>query len=627
MISLLAALLISASDTSRWVVTNHGRSAGELMVVRNGDSVVTRYIYRDRNRGTRLENRYRLARDGRFLAAEARPLRPDDTAGDVAERLELTGDVVRRDTATTRAESGGWYGLRFSSPWEMAASARYLLSRPARTAVTFGGTLRAELIADTTLRLGARRQRARLVILHGQPGSVPNGVWLDERGELLASDVQWFITVREEARALLPALRRIELRWRNAEGERVSARVRTASSKVVAITGGDLFDSETGLVRVGQTIVVENDRITQVGPAASVTVPQDATVIDARGKMVLPGMWDMHAHVQVSNQSYGSLIQLAQGITTARDLAADEDVAVSQRDRERAGKLASPRLVLAGFIEGPLAWAGPSEALTATESGARAWVAHYDSLGYKQIKLYNVLHPDLVPTIAAEAKKRGMKLSGHIPRGMSVRAAVSLGYDEIQHAAFLLSDFFPDSLYLPTMRAYSAVATAVAPTFDVDSPGMQALIAFLSQHRTVIDGTFNLWIGGGASSVGAGGSTNQQRADSTYVKLIRRLYEANVPLVAGTDNFTGATYHRELQMYALAGIPLARVLQIATIDAARFMGEERDYGSIATGKVADLVIVDGRPLDRLSDLSRTETVIRGGRVYRVADLKGAVAIP
>ncbi len=164
----------------------------------------------------------------------------------------------------------------------------------------------------------------------------------------------------------------------------------------------------------------------------------------------------------------------------------------------------------------------------------------------------------------------------------------------------------------------------MAPFFDVDSPGMTSLIEFLAAHHTVIDGTFNLWIGGGASVVGAGGSTNQAKADSAYLRLIRRLYEAGVPLVAGTDNSLGTTYRRELEMYERAGIPTPRVLQIATIDAARFMKDDREYGSVAVGKVADLIVVDGKPAERVADLAKVETVIRGGRLYRVSDLTEAV---
>jgi hypothetical protein len=217
-----------------------------------------------------------------------------------------------------------------------------------------------------------------------------------------------------------------------------------------------------------------------------------------------------------------------------------------------------------------------------------------------------------------------MLLSGHIPRGMSMQAAVALGYDEVQHAAFFFSNFFPDSLYLPRMRAYSQVATAVAPTFDVNSPGMTALIEYLAKRRTIIDGTFNLWIGGGGALVGAGGSGNQQKADSAYMQLIRRLYAAGVPLVAGTDNSAGTTYRRELEMYEKAGIPGPKILQIATIDAARLMKDDAEYGSIAVGKVADILVVAGKPAEHVSDLQKLEIVIRGGRYYKISDLLLAV---
>jgi imidazolonepropionase-like amidohydrolase len=421
--------------------------------------------------------------------------------------------------------------------------------------------------------------------------------------------------------ALLPAFRAIELKWRAAQGEALAKTAVTATNTHIAIINGDVFDSEAGVLRPAQTVLVRGDRIVAVGAAETVTIPAGATIIDAKGKTVMPGMWDMHGHTQVGQQSGLGLTQLANGLTTVRDMAADMDVAVSIRDRERAGKLATPRLVLAGFIEGPLAWAGPTEAIARDEAEARAWVSKYAANGYKQIKLYNVVHPDLIPTIAAEAKKHGMLLSGHIPRGISIEAAVALGYDEIQHAAFLFSNFFPDSLYLPSMRAYSQVATAVAPTFDVNSAGMTKLLDFLKARGTAIDGTFNLWIGGGGAIVGAGGSTNQMKADSAYMQLIRRLYAHGIPLIAGTDNSSGSTFRRELEMYEMAGIPAPRVLQIATIDAARFMKDAADYGSISVGKVADIIILNGKPSEKISELSKIETVLRAGRRYDVDTLR------
>lgn len=616
-----------AADTTRWIVSNHGREAGDLVVATTADSTVVRWVFTDRNRGTRVETRYRAGAKGEFTGGELRPVLVDGIAGDPTDRFEIVGDSVRYGVGAqvtrtmVKRAAGAYLGLRGGTPWEHAALARFLLAQPARSAsLLAGGTARAEVIADTTLRSGRVRQRARLVMVFRGAAPTPSGVWLDDTGALLATDVQWFITVRPDAVPFLPSLRAIELRWRNALGEAVARKVVTRVDGALVLKNGDLFDSERGIMVSRQTVVVRGDRIVAVGPAESTEVPAGATVIDATGKTIMPGMWEMHTHLQVANQSALSLIQLAQGLTTARDLASDIDVAVSQRDRERLGTLASPRIILGGFMEGPLKWAGPSEVVVSTEAQARAWVARYDSLGYRQIKLYNIMHPDLVPVIAAEAHKRGMLLSGHIPRGMSMQAAIGLGYDEVQHAAFFFSNFFEDSLYLPQMRAYSAVATAVAPAIDVNSEGMTALINYVRDHKTVIDGTFNLWIGGGASSVGAGGSRDQEKADSAYMTLIRRLYAAGVQLVAGTDNSAGTTYRRELEMYEKAGIPVPKILQIATIDAARFMKDAADYGSVSVGKVADILVVNGKPVERIGDLQKLETVIRAGRLYKVSDL-------
>jgi hypothetical protein len=200
---------------------------------------------------------------------------------------------------------------------------------------------------------------------------------------------------------------------------------------------------------------------------------------------------------------------------------------------------------------------------------------------------------------------------------MSVPVAVNLGFDEINHAAFLFSNFFQDSLYWPTMRPYSGVAAIVAPNYDVDSPEMTSLINFLKQKGTVIDGTFNLWMGAGALT-GQGNPGAVQ-----YGRLLKRLYEAGVPLVPGTDNNSGQTFILELELYQQSGIPAPSVLQIATIGSARVMKDDRDYGSIAPGKVADIIIVNGQPAERVSDLRNVEQVIRAGRVYEPKALRSA----
>ncbi|HEY6828180.1 MAG TPA: amidohydrolase family protein [Gemmatimonadaceae bacterium] len=633
MITLLLATILTVADSTVYPVLNHDRPAGSMVVTRRGDTTSVRFVFTDRNRGTRVFSRY-VIHDGRILSIENRPVLSDDRLGDPTSRVEMVGDSIRQWTPTrtvTEARKNDVYYATGFSPFDQVLLAQHLLKQPGHTAKLPGNsTAHLEIVKELSVPTSRGSERVRLVSIDRGFGPSPQMIWLDRDDNLFATEVSWFMTVKPGAEPALPALRRTEFAVRDAEAESLNKRLQKTTSGTVAIVNGDVFDSERGSMRPHTTVLVRGDRIVAVGPSDSVTVPQGATIIDAAGKTVMPGMWEMHGHMQLTSEGTSGPMQLSYGITTVRDLASDPDVAVSERDRAQAGVIASPHMVLAGFIEGPGKWAGPTPVLVRTEDEARQWVARYDSLGYKQIKVYNLVHPDLIPTIAAEAHKRGMRLSGHIPRGLSVPDAVQLGFDEVNHAAFLFSTFYQDSLYVPTMRAYSAVATAVAPNIDVDGPEMTRLIDVLKQRGTVIDGTFAVWITsagtGIGQAVGAGVPADAQKADANYMKLLKRLYDAGVPLVAGTDNFGSGSYDTELELYEKAGIPAPVVLQIATIGAAGVMKDDKDYGSLAAGKVADIIVVNGRPIDHVSDVRKVETVIRAGRVYDAQAIRVAMGL-
>lgn len=632
---LLSAIVVPALDTTSYVVLNHGRPAGQMLVIATADTVVVKYHHVDRNRGPRSEARYMVSR-GRVVAGQVwnLPLNSTVTAlGTPVDRFEVVRDSVFWGRDSTRGAPfgpGSYYRISSFTPYNQALLARFLLGRPDRFARLLPrGTARLEVVGDTVVPIGGARQRVRLVMMRDTTGEA-SGVWLDERNQLVADQVSWFITVRRGAEGALPALRAIEMRYRNANGDALGRRLAPAPASAILIAGGDVFDSERGVVRPRTSVLIRGSRIVAVAPSDSLVIPSGATVIDATGKTVMPGMWDMHSHLFPTSQTTRAVSDLAQGITTVRDLASDIDMATSLRDRSAAGLLATPRLVLAGFIEGPGRWAGPSEAIAGTEEEALAWIARYDSLGYKQIKLYNLTQQDLVPAIAREAHRRGMRLSGHVPRGLSTPAAVRLGFDEINHIAFLLSTFYPDSLYLPEMRAYSAVSSAVAPNFNVDSPEFGAMLALFKERSTVIDPTVNLWLSaraqGGTPPPNVGipapaSDSLARRADATFLRIIKRLYDAGITIVPGTD---GSSYYAELENYERAGIPAAQVLRIATIVPAQVMKDDKEYGSIAVGKVADILIVDGKPAERVADLRKVERVIRAGRVYESKALRAGV---
>jgi cytosine/adenosine deaminase-related metal-dependent hydrolase len=352
----------------------------------------------------------------------------------------------------------------------------------------------------------------------------------------------------------------------------------------------------------------------------------------------------------------GGILALANGITTIRDLAADVDRAVSFRERADAGTLISPRILLAGFMDGPGRTAGPTDAIVGTEEEALEWVARYDSLGYRQIKVYGLVHPDVVAAIAEEAKERGMRLSGHVPRGLSVTDVVRMGFDEIQHVGFLRRFFLPDSLLARLQRGERldpADRMAAVRAMDADGPVATGLIELLRDHGTVIDATLNLsevrgtpredgtdplfgptleWLPAitrreytVAPAANSPAARFGRLLQSKYLRLVERMYDAGVTIVPGTDNIAFA-YAAELEIYERAGIPAPEVLRIATLVPAQVMGDDHDYGSIAPGKVADIIIVDGNPAERIRDLRRVETVVRSGRVYSVRDLYAEVGV-
>ncbi|MBI3791328.1 MAG: amidohydrolase family protein [Gemmatimonadetes bacterium] len=651
--ALLPALAFAqVPDTTQYVVWNHGREAGEMRVITFGDSAVVRFRYQDRQRGPKLETRYKFGPGGTLLGLEVRGLNATMFPTERSESFERDGAGAKwtagDDSGRVANVGNAFYLASSGNPYDFAMVVRHLLAQPGQKAKLLPvGEARAFVAAETTVTALGRSHHLRFVMLDANEGA-PNGLWLDDAGRVFASEAGWFITVRAGAEAILPGLRAIERAWHAKKAAELARKLAPPAASTVVIRNGDLFDSERGTVRARQSIVITGDRITAIGPADSLKVPAGATVIDATGRTVMPGMWDMHTHLHFTGETEAPLRQLAAGITTIRDVASDIDAALAQRARADSGTILSPRVILAGFIEGPGAWAGPSAALVRTEAEARAWVARYDSLGYKQIKLYNLVHPDLVPTIAEEAHKRKMRLSGHIARGLTIQDAVTLGYDEFQHAAFLFSTFYQDSLYVPRMRAYSNLAAVLAPTFDVDGQRVTDLIGFLRAKGTVVDGTFNIWqdrsqpLPDGTDAVFGPtlawmGPITQRAltprgtlppqdaaraaaASANYRKYLKRLYDAGITLVAGTDNAEGLSFHGELEIYERAGIPAPAVLQIATIIPARVMGDTAQYGSIAVGKVADLAIVAGKPYEHVTDLRKTERVVRAGRVYRTRDL-------
>lgn len=407
------------------------------------------------------------------------------------------------------------------------------------------------------------------------------------------------------------------------------------SSRTLAITGATLIDG-TGRAPVNDAVVViDGDRIVAAGPRDKVKIPGGAKRLDAHGKFLLPGLWEMHAHFE---QVEWGPIYLAAGVTTVRDVGNEFEFITSVRDAIKAGRGLGPRMLLAGIVDGDSPSAiGVIRANTSEE--ARAVVNRYHDAGFQQIKIYSSVKLEVLQVICAEAHRLGMTVTGHIPSGMTAIQGVEAGMDQINHIQYIPPVLWP--------KGFRPDRSKPVPPIDFQSPEAQQGLQFFKSHGTVVDPTMvvfewtlhpeatpfgNIEPGVAKLPLALAGPINNggvppERvafADSIlrlYLSTIGALYQAGIPIVAGTDQVVpGHSLHREIELYVQAGLTPMEAIQAATIVPARVMKLDNEVGSIETGKRADVVILDRNPLEQISNIRSVRTVVAAGRVYECAPL-------
>jgi imidazolonepropionase-like amidohydrolase len=627
--------------------------AGGSRVESNGERVET-FEFNDRGRGSKTSTRDRL--DGKGVPVFGETTGHDYWKTPVDERFERKGGRLVWKNASEKEdrearEPAAFYLSLNGPPQETALLAQALLAAPnGRLPVLPSGEASIEKLSSAKVQAGGKTRTVDLYAISGL-GFTPGFVWLDERRNLFASVGGWAAFYPEGWQGAVPELTRIQDAAVTAHQKDLAGKLahRPAGGGLV-IQHARLFDPETRTVQPGTTVVVAGNRIQAVGRDGEVAVPAGFEVVDAKGKTLLPGLWDMHTHLGDDD----GIFHLAAGVTTVRDLANDTDKLLELRRQWDAGEAIGPRVLMAGFMDAPGPYAGPTKVLVDTEEKALAAVDNYAKLGYVQVKLYSSLDPRIVPAIVKRAHEHGLRVSGHIPNGMTAEQAVRVGFDEIQHANFLVLNFLSPEIDTRTPARFSEVAQQAAE-LDLQSERVKSFIALLKERGTVSDPTLVAFEGMFTAQAGQldpslaavadrfppqvrrtlfGGGLNppadkvQRYRDSfrAMQNLVRDLHAAGVTIVAGTDALAGFSYHRELELYVDSGIPAPDVLRIATLDAARVMKRDKELGTVAPGKLADLILVDGDPASRIQDIRRVALTVKDGVVYDPAALYGAVGV-
>jgi cytosine/adenosine deaminase-related metal-dependent hydrolase len=644
----------SGQSDVRYTVLIAGNKAGYETSHRNADGSLELYFeFNDRGRGPEITERLLLDKEGIPTQVEASGNDYDKNV--VREQFSLRDGRASWKNRAEQGEqtiSGKSYYVGLSGvPEDTALLAKALLSAGGRLSLLPAGEASIQKRAD--LKVEANGQ-ARTVTQYAISGLdfAPTAIWLDQDGAYFATVFGTFGgNIREGWEPAMYALAKSEEDFSKRRSADLASRLAHKPAGPLVFVHANVFDTESATTHARSTVVIRGNEIEAVGEDAKVAIPQGAEVIDASGKTLVPGLWDCHVHVQPND----GLLNIAAGVTSVRDMANDMESLMAMRDRFDAGTEIGPRVLMAGFIDGRGPYQGPTKVFADTEDEARKDVEMYAKNGYVQIKVYSSLKPELVPKIAEMAHSHGMRISGHVPAFMTAEQFVNDGADEIQHINFIFLNFMFDTVKdTRTPARFTEVAKHGAEV-DPNSTKVQAFIHLLQDHKTVLDPTVTIFEGmftdrpgkvsDSYAAVGDrlpaqirrgffyGGLQPPDGMDQRYrdsfqqvLKMTKALYDAGIPLVAGTDGLAGFTLHRELELYEKAGIPAAKVLQLDTLGAARVMKRDKELGSISARKLADMILVDGDPSVHISDIRRVTTVVKDGTVYKVAELDQALGV-
>ena len=371
------------------------------------------------------------------------------------------------------------------------------------------------------------------------------------------------------------------------------------------------------------TVVVRDGRITQLGPVQDVTVPDDAVVIEGEGRYLMPGLADMHVHL-VRQENLTLL--LANGVTTVRNMWGSPLAVLDWREAVARGELPGPRIYSAsrGLDGSPPAW--PETIVVEDAAAARLAVEREAARGFDFIKVYNSLNREAYDAIVERARQLGVPVVGHVPRAVGVDHVLDSGQATIEH----LSQYpvqLEGEAFQAFVNRHAVAGTWACPTMIVRISFVNAADAARLEARPEMryvhpDDRANWRPVSGASPMSVQREASRQRG-----RMIRALKDSGAGILLGTDSWIsyvihGFSIHDELQLLVEdAAFTRYEALRAGTADAARAVGAEGEWGTIAPGLAADLLLLDANPLDELANLRRRAGVMAGGSWFSEAELR------
>lgn len=640
--SLGAAL----ADTQKFVVMANGERVGHLLAEVSAQHAEIDYAVANNGRGPK-------ARERIDFDAAGYPVRwtidGQSTFGSpVSERFNWFRDTAKWSSQADRGSVTSpnkplLYIGNDASPWVKGVYVRQLLKASDRTLpVLPSGQLRLTEVRKVTLGEDADAVPLTLYELAGVTLE-PDYILIDRHGELFGSADGSIL--REGYERFYPQLQQLSRDVKTDVAERAQSKLAHRFAGPVRIRNVRIFDPVAGTVGPLSQVVVYANRIATVSVAGHDVIAADETIIDGEGGTLVPGLHDLHSHTSVSS----NLFNLAAGVTATRDQGNDNEALLDIVRAIESGRLAGPRIVRNGLIEGRSPHSARIGLIADTLEQALQHVHWYADHGYWQIKIYNSLPPEWVAPVAAEAHKLGLGVTGHVPAFSSPDRVIREGYDDIAHINQLMLGWILDPSE-DTRTPLRLTGMIRAKDLDLRSDRVLGTVAAMKSHHVSLDTTASaleqlmlsrsgeIQPGDAAylshmpiayqryrkRSFVSNSSAAEVRAwRAAYQKLLDVLHlldTEGIQLLPGTDDDNGFAQLRELELYVMAGMSPARALYLDTLGAARYLGRADQLGTIERGKLADFLLVEGNPSQDIGALRKNRMTMKDGVAYFPAQI-------
>ncbi len=623
-----------------FTVMTGGVDIGDMDVTPTETGFNVQFAYLNNGRGPNLSETITLDEDGLPVGWS---IEGNTTFGNkVAERFVLDGDAAGWTDSTGRADlvldQPAFYVPQTASSYMLALAARVLMQdADRRLAALPGGELRLEEIE--TLAVGPAETRVNVTSYALSGTSLNPSYFLMQETRFFGFISPRFTILRAGYELEDERLRRLAADYGAQRYEGIQSRTAHDFDEAVRIRNVRVFDTASAALGAPVSVVFQNGHIQSIDPLSVATGAQEVE-IDGAGGSLVPGLFEMHGHLGES----AALLNVAAGVTTIRDMGNNNEVLDDLIGKFESGRLAGPRVIRSGFIEGKSPFSSNNGNLVSSEEEAVAAVLDYANGDFHQIKIYNSMRGEWVPAMVEAARANGLKVAGHVPAFSNADAMIAAGYDELTHINQLMLGWVlgPEE---DTRTLLRLTALRRLPGLDLDSDAVQSTLAAMVAGGVAIDPTLAIHE---RLMLSRNGDTAQGMVDyidnmpvdvqrsarsawsdiatpeddiayregfDTLIETVRRMHEMGIALVPGTDLGGGLTFHRELELYQQIGMTSGEILAWASQGMADYLGLGDTLGSITPGKHADMFLVPGDPVDDFKAIKSVSMVVQGGTIY------------